>query len=148
MGKLNSGPSAAQSIITYYSRYSTVHLPTMVKLAYLSLFLCSVSSAAFTVPAQSLLSSTSSGSLGGGGHRNRVRVFELADDGEVPESLKALLETPEIMELLKSEKMQEAMQLVMAGKRDELQERVQSDPEFQEIVEKLQEILGGGGGTQ
>ena len=66
-----------------------------------------------------------------------------SEDEGVPDGLKSLLETPEIMELLQSEKMQEAMQLVMSGKQDELQQRVQEDPEFQEIVEKLNEILGG-----
>ena len=59
------------------------------------------------------------------------------------DGLKALLETPEIMDLLQSSKMQEAMQLVLAGKQDELQQRVQEDPEFQEIVEKLNEIFQG-----
>ena len=59
------------------------------------------------------------------------------------DGLKALLETPEIMDLLQSSKMQEAMQLVLAGKQDELQRRVKEDPEFQEIVEKLNEIFQG-----
>ena len=59
------------------------------------------------------------------------------------DGLRALLETPEIMDLLQSSKMQEAMQLVLAGKQDELQQRVQEDPEFQEIVEKLNEIFQG-----
>ena len=63
------------------------------------------------------------------------------------DGLKALLETPEIMELLQSSKMQEAMSLVVAGKQDELQQRVSEDPEFQEIVEKLNEILFQGGGS-
>ena len=59
------------------------------------------------------------------------------------EGMKELLETPEMMQFLQSDKMQEAMQLVMAGKQEELQERVQNDREFQEIVEKLNEILSG-----
>mmetsp|Transcript_6390 Transcript_6390/g.5224 ORF Transcript_6390/g.5224 Transcript_6390/m.5224 type:complete len:91 (-) Transcript_6390:22-294(-) len=73
--------------------------------------------------------------------RQTVRVAEMADD-EPPEGLKALLESPEMMDLMQSAKMQEAMQLVMSGKQDELQARVKVDPELQEIVEKLGEILG------
>ena len=69
------------------------------------------------------------------------------DDGgsSNEDGLQALLETPEIVELLQSSKMQEAMQLVLAGKQDELQRRVKEDPEFQEIVEKLNEIIFQGG---
>jgi hypothetical protein len=57
--------------------------------------------------------------------------------------LKALLETPEIMALLQSDKMQEDMQLVISGRQEELHARVQEDSEFQEIVEKLSEIMSG-----
>ena len=106
-----------------------------MKLTSLSLLLCWACTSAFTVPCQS---------------RSRIPVCPIfaeppsGDEEPVPEALKSLLETPEIMELLQSEKMREAMQLVMAGKQDELQERVKEDPEFQEIVEKLGEILGDG----
>ena len=68
--------------------------------------------------------------------------------GSNEDGLKALLETKEIQDLMESKKMREAMQLVLEGKQDELQKRVQSDPEYQEIVEMLGQILGGGGGEQ
>ena len=68
--------------------------------------------------------------------------------GSSEDGLKALLETKEIQDLMESKKMREAMQLVLEGKQDELQKRVQSDPEYQEIVEMLGQILGGGGGEQ
>ena len=111
---------------------------TMVKLASISLLLCFASAqvSAFIAPSPTTF-------VG----RTTVCVSESAEgaqgEEEVPEGLKALLETPEIMELLQSEKMQEAMQLVMAGKQDELQEKVKEDPEFQEIVQKLGDIMGG-----
>mmetsp|Transcript_39464 Transcript_39464/g.82516 ORF Transcript_39464/g.82516 Transcript_39464/m.82516 type:complete len:116 (+) Transcript_39464:125-472(+) len=67
-----------------------------------------------------------------------------SNDDAPSDGMKELLETPEFAQLLQSDKMQEAMQLVMSGKQEELQERVKNDREFQEIVEKLNEILSMG----
>mmetsp|Transcript_21061 Transcript_21061/g.37789 ORF Transcript_21061/g.37789 Transcript_21061/m.37789 type:complete len:115 (+) Transcript_21061:128-472(+) len=79
------------------------------------------------------------------GGTSSLLAEELSSNDEAPsDGVKALLETPEFAQLLQSEKMQEAMQLVMAGKQEELQERVKNDKEFQEIVEKLNEILSMG----
>mmetsp|Transcript_14144 Transcript_14144/g.20892 ORF Transcript_14144/g.20892 Transcript_14144/m.20892 type:complete len:123 (-) Transcript_14144:281-649(-) len=119
----------------------------MTKLISLSLLCCFTATSAFVSSQCHLISPTTSMRCptstppNNSNGRQTVRVAEMADD-EPPEGLKALLESPEMMDLMQSAKMQEAMQLVMSGKQDELQARVKVDPELQEIVEKLGEILG------
>ena len=71
-----------------------------------------------------------------------------ANDGKLPggldpEMFQKLISNPEIMVLLQSTKMQEAMQLMMTGGREELEEKLKSDPELQETVKKLDGIMKG-----
>jgi hypothetical protein len=70
----------------------------------------------------------------------------VANDGTLPGGLspdmfKKLTSNPEIMMLLQSTKMQEAMKLMMTGGREELEKKLQKDPELQETVEKLDSIM-------
>lgn len=70
----------------------------------------------------------------------------VANDGTLPGGLtpdmfKKLTGSPEIMSLLQSTKMQEAMRLMMTGGRDELEQKIKEDPELQETVEKLDSIM-------
>lgn len=62
--------------------------------------------------------------------------------GPTPELFKSLTENPEIMQLLQSTKMQEAMKLTMTGESAELQERLAADPELQATITKLNDIMG------
>lgn len=71
----------------------------------------------------------------------------VANDGNLPggmspEQLQKLANNPEIMTLLQSTKMQEAMTLMMTGGREELEKKLRDDPELQETVTKLNSILG------
>jgi len=61
--------------------------------------------------------------------------------GMSPDTFKKLIENPEIMTLLQSTKMQEAMKLMMTGGRDELEQKLKDDPELQKTVEKLNTVL-------
>jgi hypothetical protein len=61
----------------------------------------------------------------------------VANDGTLPGGL-----TPEIMTLLQSTKMQEAMKLMMTGGREELEKKLREDPELQQIVVKLNTVMG------
>ena len=63
--------------------------------------------------------------------------------GLSPDQFKKLIEDPEIMTLLQSTKMREAMKLVMSGGQEDLEKALKDDPEMREIVEKLQTVLGG-----
>jgi hypothetical protein len=70
----------------------------------------------------------------------------VANDGTLPGGLspdmfKKLTSNPEIMMLLQSTKMQEAMRLMMTGGRDELEKKLQEDPELQDTVQKLDSIM-------
>jgi hypothetical protein len=70
----------------------------------------------------------------------------VANDGTLPGGLtpdmfKKLTSNPEIMSLLQSTKMQEAMTLMMTGGRDELETKLKEDPELQETVQKLDSIM-------
>lgn len=71
-----------------------------------------------------------------------------ANDGSLPggmspEMLKRLVGNPEVMALLQSPKMQEAMKLMMTGGREELEEAIAGDPELQQVIEKLNVVMGG-----
>lgn len=63
--------------------------------------------------------------------------------GMSPEMIKRLVGNPEIMALLQSPKTQEAMKLMMTGGREELQEAIARDPELQQVIEKLNVVMGG-----
>lgn len=72
----------------------------------------------------------------------------VANDGKLPGGLspdqfKRLAGNPEIMSLLQSTKMQDAMKLMMTGGRDELENKLKEDPELQETLTKLDSILKG-----
>ena len=62
--------------------------------------------------------------------------------GMDPEVFKKLIGNPEIMQLLQSTKMQEAMKLMMTGGKDELDAKLRGDPELRDIVDKLEKALG------
>jgi hypothetical protein len=69
-----------------------------------------------------------------------------ARDGTLPggmnaETFKKLSGNPEIMSLLSSTKMQEAMALMMMDGRDGLEKKLREDPELEETVRKLDRIL-------
>jgi len=69
-----------------------------------------------------------------------------ANDGTVPggltpEQFKKLTSSPDIMTLLQSTKMQEAMTLMMTGGREDLENKLKEDPELQETVRKLDDIM-------
>jgi hypothetical protein len=70
----------------------------------------------------------------------------LASDGTLPggmnpEMFKKMAGNPELMTLLQSTKMQEAMKLMMTGGRDDLQKAIVNDPEMREIVAKLDRVI-------
>lgn len=70
----------------------------------------------------------------------------VANDGTIPggltpEMFQKLTGNPELMAMLQSTKMQEAMRLMMTGGRDELEKKLKEDPELQETVKKLDSIL-------
>lgn len=63
--------------------------------------------------------------------------------GLTPDQFKKLTGDPEIMTLLQSTKMQDAMKLMMTGGREELEQKIKEDPELQETIAKLNTIMGG-----
>ena len=62
--------------------------------------------------------------------------------GLTPDQFKKLAGNPDIMSLLQSTKMQEAMKVMMTSGREELEEKIKSDPELQETIAKLNTIMG------
>lgn len=69
-------------------------------------------------------------------------MAEGGDEEANPEGLNELMGNPAVMALLQSPKMQEAMQMMATGGPKALEEAVKQDPELQEVVEKLNEIMG------
>jgi hypothetical protein len=70
----------------------------------------------------------------------------MANDGTIPGGLKPdqfkkLVGNPEIMTMLQSSKMQEAMSLMMTRGPEELEKKLQEDPELRRTVEKLDGIM-------
>ena len=63
--------------------------------------------------------------------------------GLSPDQFKGLIENPEVMSILQSSKMQEAMKLVMTGDQEGLEKVLKADPELREMMGKIQGILGG-----
>lgn len=69
-----------------------------------------------------------------------------ASDGKLPggmdpETFKKLIGNPEVMTLLQSPKMQEAMQLMMTCGQEELEKKMGEDPELQKVVQKLDGVM-------
>jgi hypothetical protein len=62
--------------------------------------------------------------------------------GLTPDQFKQLASNDEVMELLQSTKMQEAMKLMMTSGPEELERQLRKDPELQKVVEKLTAVLG------
>ena len=78
--------------------------------------------------------------------RDEYLNVAVANDGKLPggltpEQFKKLTSSPKIMMLLQSTKMQEAMTLVMQGGREKLEIKMKEDPELQETVRILDEIM-------
>lgn len=72
----------------------------------------------------------------------------VANDGKLPggmnpDTFKKLISDPEVMVLLQSPKMQEAMQLMMTEGQAELERRMGADPELREVVQKLNGVVKG-----
>jgi len=72
----------------------------------------------------------------------------VGNDGTLPGGLspgqfKALIGNPEVMAMLSSPKMQDAMKLMMTGGPGELEKALKDDQELLEMVGKLQGVLGG-----
>ena len=70
----------------------------------------------------------------------------IANDGTLPGGLtpdqfKKLTGNADLMALLSSTKMQEAMKLMMTGGREELEKKLSEDPELQETVRKLDDVM-------
>ena len=69
-----------------------------------------------------------------------------ANDGTLPggmdpEMFKSLVGNPEIMALMQSPKMQDAMKLMMGGGPQDLEKAMADDPELLELVQKLNSIM-------
>jgi hypothetical protein len=84
------------------------------------------------------------------GRRVEIRVEDIsqavANDGTLPggmtpDTFKTLTSNPEVMQLLSSTKMQEAMKLVMTTGRDGLEQKLRDDPDLQETIRKLDQVL-------
>mmetsp|Transcript_39082 Transcript_39082/g.72198 ORF Transcript_39082/g.72198 Transcript_39082/m.72198 type:complete len:215 (-) Transcript_39082:199-843(-) len=63
--------------------------------------------------------------------------------GMPPDMLQKLMANPELMALLQSPKMQEAMKLMMTGGQSALEKAMEEDKEVYEIVTKLNEVMEG-----
>ena len=61
--------------------------------------------------------------------------------GMDPNTFKKLIGNPEVMALLQSPKLQEAMQLMMASGQEELAKKMAEDPELEKVVQKLDSVL-------
>lgn len=61
--------------------------------------------------------------------------------GMSPDMLKQLMGNPELMSLIQSPKMQEAMKLMMTGGQEALEKKMAEDAEIREMVVKLNEIM-------
>jgi hypothetical protein len=70
----------------------------------------------------------------------------VANDGKfpgglTPDQFKKLASNPEVMTMLQSTQIQDAMGLMMTGERGELEQRLKEDPELQETIAKLDGIM-------
>ena len=70
----------------------------------------------------------------------------MANDGTIPGGLKLdmfkkLIGNPEVMALVSSTKLQDAMKLMMTGNHSELEKKMEEDSELRQIVEKLESTM-------
>lgn len=68
------------------------------------------------------------------------------DDGEMPggmtpEKFKKMTDDPDVMAMLQSDKIQEAMGLMMTGEKGQLEQALKDDPELQQTLAKLDGIM-------
>jgi hypothetical protein len=68
------------------------------------------------------------------------------DDGEMPggmtpEKFQKMTDDPEVMAMLQSDKIQEAMGLMMTGEQGKLEQALKDDPELQQTLAKLDGIM-------
>jgi hypothetical protein len=61
--------------------------------------------------------------------------------GLTPDQFKMLTADPDVMAMLQSPKIQEAMSLMMSGEKGALEEKVKEDPELQQTIAKLNSIM-------
>lgn len=71
---------------------------------------------------------------------------EIVDDGEMPggmtpEKFKKMTDDPAVMAMLQSDKIQEAMGLMMTGEKGQLEQALKDDPELQQTLAKLDGIM-------
>jgi hypothetical protein len=57
------------------------------------------------------------------------------------EQFQMLTADPDVMAMLQSPKIQDAMGLMMSGEKGALEEKVKQDPELQETIAKLNSIM-------
>lgn len=78
--------------------------------------------------------------------KDELIASAVANDGKLPggmspEQFKKLAGNPEIMSMLQSTKMQEAMKIMMSSGKEELEAKLKDDPELQETLTKLDAIM-------
>jgi hypothetical protein len=61
--------------------------------------------------------------------------------GMTPEKFKKMTDDPEVMAMLQSDKIQEAMGLMMTGEKGQLEQALKDDPELQQTLAKLDGIM-------
>jgi hypothetical protein len=61
--------------------------------------------------------------------------------GMTPEKFKKMTDDPEVMAMLQSDKIQEAMQLMMTGEQGKLEQALKDDPELQQTLAKLDGVM-------
>jgi hypothetical protein len=61
--------------------------------------------------------------------------------GMTPEKFKKMTDDPEVMAMLQSDKIQEAMGLMMTGEQGQLEQALKDDPELQQTLAKLDGIM-------
>ena len=61
--------------------------------------------------------------------------------GMTPDMFKKLTSNPEVMTMLQSTKVQEAMKLMMTGGREQLEQKLKDDPALQKAIEQLNTVL-------
>jgi hypothetical protein len=75
-----------------------------------------------------------------------IDAKSVEDDGEMPggmtpEKFKKMTDDPEVMAMLQSDKIQEAMGLMMTGEKGQLEQALKDDPELQQTLAKLDGIM-------
>jgi hypothetical protein len=72
----------------------------------------------------------------------------VANDGTLPggmdpEMFQKLVGNPEVMALMQSPKLQDAMKLMMTSGQEELAKAIKTDPELQQVVKQLDNVMKG-----